>query len=179
MSNDDNGERKNGDRRNGGPLDHEPSPVTAWIDPAKLQFKPTKRQDAFREVAITCVANKQYFQKNWFEGCKNEPIFKKNPMRYSEWKKWNQGTDFKVWFYSEFPSSSGPTEFEMQMLEQEFWDGVKTGLEGNKEWSFKLFAKLRWGDSMAAQRREEAAEMNSFLGDGKESNEWHTVVAEA
>lgn len=179
MSDDNNGERKNGNRKNGGPLDHEPEPITAWIDPAKLEFKPNKRQEAFRELAISSVEEGQYFQKDWFAKSRNEPIFKKNPMRQSEWKKWNQSADFKIWFYSEFPVASGPSEFELQMMDQEFWEGVRDGIRDKREWSYKLYAKLRWGDTQAAQRREEAAELRAFLGDGKESNEWHAVVAEA
>lgn len=180
MSHDDDDTKKNGHKKNGktrGPLNRGPGPVTAWVDPGKLKFEPTRRQEVFQEIAMMAVEEGQYFRKEWFARTRKDAVFKKKPLRYSEWKAWHESAEFIVWFYSEFPDNN-PTEHELRFMDGDFWDGMRDGLRERKEWAYKLYSKMRWGKDVASKDREQAREMQDFVGKGDESNGWR-VVAEA
>jgi hypothetical protein len=155
-------------------------PVTAWLTPDSIKpFKPTKRQEAFREVALLSAEEGKYFKKHWFLRSKEVECFKKNPMRKHEWDKWAEDPKFLAWFYSAIPAAHPPDDHEKKMLESEFWDGMADGLTGRKEWAYKLFAKLRYGDKTQQSKADEEAQFEDFIGEPDDSAGWQGELAEA
>lgn len=154
--------------------------VTAWLTPDAIKpFKPSKRQEAFREVALLAAEEGKYFKKHWFAMSKKVECFKKNPMRLHEWDKWSKEPKFIAWFFSEIPQAHPPDDHEKKMLESEFWDGMSDGLSGRKEWAFKLFAKLRYGNQTQQQKADEEQQFDDFIGEADESAAWQGELAEA
>lgn len=153
--------------------------VTAWIDPKSIaEFVPSERQQALKEVASLACEAGYFWRKDWFRLAKEHEVFKAKPIGQNEWVNWTRQDGFMEWFYVDIQDTGAPDDYEMKALDTKFWRGVAQGMDSQKEWSFKLFAKLRYGDANANKATHDGLEMERFLDVENVSEGWH-VTAEA
>lgn len=141
-------------------------------------FEPNKRQLEFRNIAYECVESGEVFNKEWYAASRKQGVFKKKPMRHAEWLAWMEDAKFMAWFYCDLPHASPPDNYQKNILESYFWDGLKTGLLDGKEWAHTLFAKMQFKSDKQQQLGREV-ELRAFVGSPTESAGWKGEPAEA
>ena len=152
-----------------------------WINPEKLEFKPTARQKAFRRIARRMVSNGCFLKTSWYqESNRSESeVLKGHPVNPKEWRKWCKEARFGTWFYEDFPEVEPVSEEELRMLDRQWWQGVSNGMNEGESWAFDKYAKVRFAKQEAQQASAEMSELKDYLGKGSSGSKWRLPSAEA
>lgn len=148
-----------------------------WFNPDEVKpFEPTDRQEAFRLIATLQCEEGNIWKKEWIRASRSDDAFQESPMTLREWREWNELPGFAIWFYSDIEDVLGPDDKEMAMLDARFWHGVAKNMHKDREWAYKLYAKVRWGDKNATAASE-SRELHQFIGDESTAQAWHAAEA--
>jgi hypothetical protein len=152
---------------------------TTWIDPTTLKhYNPSDRQAAFHDIALEAAVAGVCWKADWVRRANASGLdeFTYRPMTLSEYNSWAGDRAFSAWFYSDFDELHTPDEDEMKMLDRKFWRGLSSGMDAGREWSFKVFAKVRWGEGGVNQNKDRT-DLDSFLNQEGGAEGWSTAEA--
>jgi len=127
-------------------------PLDAQIEKMIEDFKPSARQDAFREHAELCIKNKVCTLPRWIELTKEEDEDIGIPrafcgirqhMTHREWRMWNRsGPEFDQWFWHSFDYGAISTR-ELALIDQKFWNAIAEGVANGDPDKMKMYARIR------------------------------------
>jgi hypothetical protein len=155
--------------------------LVQWINPEKLEFKPTDRQKAFRRIARRMIANDCYFKDQWYrESTKSESeALKGHPVTPREWRQWCKEGRFGTWFFEDCAEVEPMSREELQMLDRSWWKGVANGMHEGEAWAFDKYAKVRFAKEEAGKATAEMSELKDYLGRGSAGDKWRLPSVEA
>tara|TARA_R110002167_G_scaffold119448_1_gene296693 strand:+ start:4806 stop:5264 length:459 start_codon:yes stop_codon:yes gene_type:complete len=148
------------------------SESTGWI------YEPSDLQERFRLFVRDLVDDGVYLKKDWFKRSRKSGQFERSGVRISDWNRWSRDARFVAWFFEEFPEASPLSREEYALLDSLWASGVVEGMRGGEEWSYRLYAGVRFKGDRRAGDEEETAELRSYLNDTGGSR-WRSPAAEA
>lgn len=155
--------------------------VSDWLKSAAPGFKPTRQQEKFRKLAYKMARRKKFFRGEWFRAT-GEKSYTGVKINERIWARWaNESEFFKVWFFDEFPSVEGISDEEFAMMDQQFWVGLRDGMDADEEWAFRQYAKTRFdgpGAKKAGQETEDLSELREYFK-SSDGGAWSAKPGEA
>lgn len=155
--------------------------VEEWLKESAPGFKPTRQQEKFRKLAYVMAKRKKFFRGEWFRATakKSYTGVQVNERIWCRWIAESHG--FKAWFFDEFPFVEGVSDEEFTMMDQQFWTGIRDGMEEGEEWAYRQYAKTRFDGPGARKSEQESSELKELRGyfDTGGSAAWGTKTGEA
>jgi len=117
--------------------------VEEWLLSKSRKFYPTKHQDRFRKLAIRMAKRGKCFRGEWFRAS-YDPKWTGAPVNEDVWQTWVElGEPFIKWFFTDFPGMSEIGDIEFQMMDFQFWTGIRDGMKEGEEWAYRQYSKVR------------------------------------
>lgn len=162
--------------------DHVSHPdVEPWLSEDDLGFMPSHQQETFRVLAYAMAKRKRFFRGEWFEATA-DPQYMGVRINERTWDRWcSEDKRFKIWFYDDFPYVTEVGESEFQMMDSQYWTGVRDAMTDGEEWAYRQYAKTRF-ESAAAKRdaseSEALIELRGYFAAGN-GDAWSAKPGEA
>ena len=155
--------------------------VDTWLSEEDLGFMPSHQQETFRVLAYAMAKRKRYFRGEWFEATADHQYM---GVRINErtWDRWcSEDQRFKIWFYDDFPYVTEVGEAEFQMMDSQYWSGVRDAMSDGEEWAYRQYAKTRFESAAAkkdASESEALVELRGYFAAGN-GDAWSAKPGEA
>ena len=117
--------------------------VEKWLKSKERKFYPTKHQDRFRMLAKSLAKKGKCFRGEWFRASYDSK-WTGAPVDEGVWATWIElGEPFVKWFFDDFPGMSEIGDVEFQMMDFQFWTGIRDGMKDGDEWAYRQYSKVR------------------------------------
>ena len=146
-------------------------------DGSKWIYEPTELQLSFRRFVRELVDEGVYLKKDWFRKSRKSGRFDRG-VTISDWNRWAKDGSFVAWFFEEFPEAAPMSKEEYALLDSLWASGVMKGMREGEEWSYRLYAGVRFKGDRRAGDEDETRELRSYLNDTGGSK-WRVPTAEA
>jgi|19_taG_2_1085344.scaffolds.fasta_scaffold01861_3 hypothetical protein len=154
--------------------------VDRWLVSDGTKFRPTKNQDRFKRLAIRLAKRGKCFRGEWFRESHN-PKWTGAPVTEDVWQTWVElGEPFMKWFFVGFPGMTEIGDVEFQMMDYQFWTGIRDGMSEGEEWAYRQYSKVRIEPNTKQKEDNEPQmrEIRSYLGLSG-GNAWRAETGEA
>jgi len=125
-------------------------------------FAPSERQLRFRSYVYPLIGQGVVRTQQWLFKTA-DVAFGDSPVTVAEWKQWDSDDEFKEWFIGGLYVEA-QTDLERKLLEGLFWTGVSAGMAAGKDWAFRIFKELHFGDDGDSEAEKKKVELDAWLG---------------
>ncbi len=154
--------------------------VDDWLVSKGRTFRPTNQQDRFRKLAIRLAKKGKCFRGEWFRAS-HDPKYTGASVDEEIWSMWVElGEPFMKWFFTDFPGMTEIGDVEYQMMDNQFWTGIRDGMSEGEEWAYRQYSKVRIEPSIKQKEDNEPQmrEIHEYLS-LKGGNGWRADTGEA
>lgn len=140
-------------------------------------WRPTLRQEAFRDVAEAEVDNGNLLLAQWLLASKDEQfkLTHGKPVSRGEFDRWLAEPGFSDWFFEPIPQVAPLAPQELHLADQLFLGGLMTGMQSGEDWAFKEYGRFRFTqpkEGANVKGTKVTPEVDAFLAGNEADDAW-------